>query len=138
MNSRKYPERGWIHIASMPFIWAPLPFVMMVDLFIEIYHQVGFPMYRLEKVKRGDYISITDRYHLSYLTFPEKLGCMYCGYVNGVVLYWKEIAARTEKYWCGIMHQGHPEFKRLEYQKKLDFAEYNDERDFEQKYLPQG
>jgi hypothetical protein len=59
---------------------------------------------------------------------------MYCGYVNGVLLYLKEMAGRTEKYWCGIMHQNKPGFKPQEDQKEKDFAIYGDKKDFLEKY----
>jgi hypothetical protein len=59
---------------------------------------------------------------------------MYCGYANGLLLYLKEIAGRTEKYWCGIMHENKPGFKPQEYQKEKDFARFDDEEDFKKKY----
>jgi hypothetical protein len=123
-----------MHTVSAPFIWAPLPFILLLDVFIELYHQICFPIYGLEKVKRSDYVMIMDRARLDYLNPMEKINCMYCGYGNGVLLYWKEIAGRTEKYWCGIMHQDKPGFKALTYQKELKFSRYNDQADFEQKY----
>lgn len=64
----------------------------------------------------------------------EKVGCMYCGYTNGLFLYLKEVAGRTERYWCGIMHKDKPGFKVQADQIELDFAKYNDKNDFESKY----
>jgi hypothetical protein len=34
----------------------------------------------------------------------EKVNCLYCGYANGVIAYTREIAPRTEQYWCPIRH----------------------------------
>jgi hypothetical protein len=34
----------------------------------------------------------------------EKLNCAYCSYANGIVAYTREVAARTEQYWCPIKH----------------------------------
>ncbi len=34
----------------------------------------------------------------------EKLNCAYCSYANGVIAYVREIAGRTEQYWCPIKH----------------------------------
>ena len=34
----------------------------------------------------------------------EKMNCMYCGYVAGLLTYSREIVARTEQYWCPIKH----------------------------------
>lgn len=59
---------------------------------------------------------------------------MYCGYANGFLLYAKEIAGRTEKYWCGVMHESKPGFKTQESQVRQDFARYGDEEDFKKKY----
>jgi hypothetical protein len=53
-------------------------------------------------VPRATYIVI-DR-HLAYLNGIEKLNCVYCGYANGVFAYVREIAGRTEQYWCPIRH----------------------------------
>lgn len=100
---------------------------------MEIYHNICFPLYELEKVKRSDYIKVLDRGRLQYLNNIEKLGCMYCGYVNGTMPYFKEIANRTEAYWCGIMHEGKPMIGQ-EHQQKGNFAKFNDPKDFEQKY----
>lgn len=54
---------------------------------------------------------------------------MYCGYANGLLHYNSEIAARTEKYWCGIKHKN---FQEPEHHQ--DFLEYNDKKSFEKKY----
>ena len=34
----------------------------------------------------------------------EKFNCVYCGYANGLIEYVREIAARTEQYWCPVKH----------------------------------
>lgn len=129
-----YHEKLLSHLFSIPFIWAPLPFFIITDIFIEIYHQVCFPIYGLEKVRRQEYIQIVDRNKLKYLKLREKLGCMYCGYVNGLLLYQKEIAGRTESYWCGVMHQNKPGFKVDPNQVILDFPKFGDENKFREKY----
>ena len=71
---------------------------------------------------------------MQYLKGFEKLGCMYCGYANGVLRYMKEIAGETEKYWCGIMHENKPGFKIQEDQVKQNFAKFGDEQDLQNKY----
>jgi hypothetical protein len=55
------------------------------------------------RMRRGDYI-VFDRYHLGYLNALEKLNCAYCSYANGLIAYVREIAGRTEQYWCSIKH----------------------------------
>jgi len=135
MNYRKFrSERFLGHVLSAPIIWFPLIGILLLDLMVTFYQAVCFPIYGLEKVKRSDYILVRDRNKLAYLEPIEKIGCMYCGYANGFLLYAKEIAGRTEKYWCGIMHEGKPGFKTQESQVKEDFAKFGDEADFHHKY----
>lgn len=74
-----------------------------------------------------------DRSRLPYLSWLQKLYCMYCGYGNGVIRYWSQIAGRTEHYWCGIQHKKIVSFVEQEHQK--DFSKYDDEEDFKKKYL---
>jgi len=135
MNYRKHqPERMWLHLLTVPFIWLPLPFLLVLDLTCVLYQFVCFPIYKINRVKRSTYILVFDRNKLEYLNGIEKVCCMYCGYANGVFLYLKEIAGLTEKYWCGVMHEAKPGFKPQEDQIKQDFAKFNDKEDFEKKY----
>jgi hypothetical protein len=135
MDYRKYSDsRFWGNLVSVPFIWLPLLAIIWLDLAASLYQAVCFPLYGLEKVKRSTYILIRDRNKLAYLTGLEKLNCMYCGYANGFLLYAKEIAGRTEKYWCGIMHENKPGFKTQASQVEQNFARFGDEEDFKRKY----
>lgn len=127
-------KRIWGHLLSAPIIWLPLIAFIFFDILVEIYHQTCFPLYKIEKVKRSAYINILDRNKLKYLNPLEKIGCMYCGYVNGGLLYFKEIAGRTEKYWCGIMHENKPGFITQVDQVKQDFTPFGDEIAFKNKY----
>ena len=54
-------------------------------------------------MKRGDFL-VFDRHHLAYLNLLEKLNCAYCSYANGLINFTREIASRTEAYWCPIKH----------------------------------
>ena len=135
MEYRKFrDERFPKHLISTPFIWLPLVAFLFLDLLITIYQAVCFPLYGLKKVKRSKYILIRDRNKLAYLSPLEKMGCMYCGYANGLLLYAKEIGGLTEKYWCGIMHENKPGFQVQNDQIKRDFAAFNDPKDFKKKY----
>ena len=128
------PTRGFFRFTTGPLLWLPLPFIIMLDLVCELYQFICFPIYRIEKVKRSEYILITDRNKLKYLNPMEKIGCMYCGYANGVLRYIKEIAGRTEKYWCGIMHENKPGFRKPEDHISRNFAKFGDKKDFHDKY----
>lgn len=90
-------------ILSAPVIYAGwIPFMLM-DLFVTVYQGICFPIYRIPKVRRADYI-VFDREDLPYLNLIEKFNCFYCSYGNGVAAYTREVSARTEQYWCPIKH----------------------------------
>lgn len=79
-----------------------IPFVIM-DLFVTLYQIICFPVYRVPRVRRSDYL-VFDREDLPYLNLIEKFNCFYCSYANGVAAYAREVASRTEQYWCPIKH----------------------------------
>jgi hypothetical protein len=88
---------------TAPLIYAGwIPFLLM-DLFVTLYQTVCFPVYRIPRVRRADYL-VFDRAELPYLNAIEKFNCFYCSYGNGVAAYTREVAARTEQYWCPIKH----------------------------------
>ncbi len=102
---------------------------------MEMYHRICFPLCRMLYINRRKYIKIWDRGKLSYLGWRQKLYCMYCGYANGVVRYWGEIAGQTEHYWCGIKHKKEKPFLEPDHQK--NFTIYGDEKEFKEKYISQ-
>lgn len=79
-----------------------VPFLLM-DFFVTAYQWICFPVYRIPRVRRADYL-IFDRHDLPYLNLIERFNCFYCSYGNGVAAYTREVAARTEQYWCPIKH----------------------------------
>ena len=91
------------HLLSAPIIYGVLIPLLLLDLAISLYQQVCFRIYRIPLVRRSDYM-IVDRHHLAYLNAIEKFNCIYCGYANGLLEYTREVAARTEQYWCPIKH----------------------------------
>ncbi|GIK81090.1 MAG: hypothetical protein H3C55_03020 [Pseudorhodoplanes sp.] len=90
-------------ILTAPVIYALILPLVLLDLFVTVYQAVCFPVYNIPKVRRADYL-VFDRHHLAYLNALEKLNCAYCSYANGLIAYVREIAARTEQYWCPIKH----------------------------------
>jgi hypothetical protein len=90
-------------ILTAPAIYALIVPLVLLDLFVAIYQTVCFPVYGIPRVRRGDYL-VFDRGQLAYLNAVEKLNCAYCSYANGVLAYVREVAARTEEYWCPIKH----------------------------------
>lgn len=88
---------------SAPLIYAGfLPFAL-TDLFVGVYQRLCFPIYGIPCVRRADFIAF-DRGDLPYLNVLERFNCFYCAYANGVAAYLREVAARTEQYWCPIKH----------------------------------
>ena len=91
------------NVMSAPVIYLMIIPFSALDITLSVYQHLCFPLYRIPKVRRSDYI-VLDRHHLSYLNIIEKINCVYCGYVSGLLTYCREIVARTEQYWCPIKH----------------------------------
>jgi len=114
-------------LITAPFIYSLLiPFVLL-DAFVTVYHAVCFPVYGIPKVRRRDHIRI-DRQHLAYLNGLQKLNCVYCGYCNGLLSYVREVAGRTEAYWCPIKHAARVDGTHAHYG---SFLEYGDGEGFD-------
>jgi hypothetical protein len=90
-------------ILTAPAIYALIIPLVLLDLFVAVYQAACFPVYGIPRVRRGDYFAF-DREHLAYLNALEKINCADCAYANGLVAYVREIASRTEEYWCPIKH----------------------------------
>lgn len=78
------------HIISMPFIYGMIVPALFLDIFLFVYQQTCFRLYRIPLVKRKDYIT-AERKHLDYLNWIQKINCLYCSYVNGIFSYAVEI-----------------------------------------------
>lgn len=116
-------------LLTAPVIYSVVfPFALL-DLFASIYQAICFPVYRIEKVRRRDYM-IFDRRYLAYLNWIEKLNCAYCSYATGVLAYVFEITSRTEQYWCPIKHA-----RRIygTHERYLDFFEFGDAEAYQEK-----
>ena len=116
-------------ILTAPFIYSVFIPLILLDLMASIYQAICFPVYGIEKVNRSDFVVI-DRHKLPYLSWVEKLNCVYCGYGNGVLAYVSEIASKTESHWCPVKHK-----KKLKKpHKRYDaFCEYGDGVAYEHK-----
>ncbi|MCA1746451.1 MAG: hypothetical protein LC655_02045, partial [Bacteroidales bacterium] len=84
------PHRLLRHMPTLPFIYMTVFPLIFMDLWVELFHRVCFPFYRIAYVKRREYIKI-DRHKLKYLNILQKINCVYCGYANGLVKYWVKI-----------------------------------------------
>lgn len=79
-----------------------VPFALL-DAWVWFYQAVCFRAWGMAPVPRRAYFAI-DRHKLAYLNLVEKLNCLFCSYANGLIGYVREVAARTEQYWCPIHH----------------------------------
>jgi hypothetical protein len=115
-------ESQILSILTAPVIYSLIVPIAVLDLWISMYQSVCFRVYGIARVKRSTYIVI-DRHHLAYLNGIEKLNCVYCGYANGVLAYVREVAGRTEQYWCPIRHAKRVHAPHTHYREFVDFGD---------------
>jgi len=116
------------YLISAPFIYMMIIPAVILDICLEIYHRICFPLYWIETVKRKWYF-LYDRNHLSYLNWFEKLNCIYCSYFNWLIWYAREIAWRTEKYWCPIKHAQRRHWPHDHYEWFTEYLEWEKYRE---------
>ena len=109
-------------LLTTPVIYSLIVPFVVVDVWVSIYQAVCFRAWRLVPVRRREFFTV-DRRKLGYLNALEKANCVYCSYVNGLIAYVREIAARTEQYWCPI-HDGRRTGGR--HDRYAGFAPYGD------------
>jgi hypothetical protein len=101
--SRYLLDANPLMILSAPVIYSLIVPIALADLWVMAYQAICFPVYKIPKVRRRDYL-VFDRHHLAYLNIIEKINCAYCSYANGAIAFVREVASRTEVYWCPIKH----------------------------------
>lgn len=120
--SRYLAEAPLLNILTAPLIWIILIPALFLDLAVSIFQAVCFRVYGIPRVKRQRYIVI-DHQSLAYLNLIEKLNCLYCGYFNGLIAYVREVAARTEQYWCPVKHARRIASMHSRYGKFLEYGD---------------
>lgn len=125
-------ESSLLNLLTAPLIYSLIVPIGLLDVWISLYQALCFRAYGIARVRRANYVVI-DRQHLAYLNVIEKLNCMYCGYANGVLAYVREIAARTEQYWCPIRHARRVYGPHAHYR---DFVDYGDADGYKRRLLP--
>ena len=115
------------NLITGPIIYSMIIPLVILDLFVSFYQATCFPIYKVARVRRADYI-VFDRQHLEYLNWIEKFHCTYCAYGSGLVAYVSAIIGRTEQYFCPIKHArkivgSHPQYGR--------FLNYGEAEDYE-------
>jgi hypothetical protein len=114
-----------LNVITAPIIYCMIIPMLLLDLTVTLYQACCFPIYRIAKVRRSEYI-VFDRHHLGYLNFYERLHCEYCAYANGLLAYAVEIVARTEQYFCPIKHARKALGTHARYLRFLDYGEAED------------
>jgi len=122
-----FGEVPLLHFLAAPIIYGMVIPAILLDVIIFIYQQVVFRIFKFKLLKRSDYI-VFDRHYLGYLNPVEKLNCVYCSYVNGLMQYASAIASRTEFYFCPIKHAKKVAYDHDYYQTYLT---YGDEEDYQ-------
>lgn len=113
---------------TAPIIYGGVIAFFVLDVFLQIYQGICFPVYGVPKAKRSDYV-VLDRARLKYLNLLERLNCLYCSYGNGVLAWGVEISARTEQHWCPIKHAAR---LRAPHSRYAHFFDYGDARKYRQ------
>ena len=113
------------NLITGPIIYGMIIPLLILDLFVSFYQAACFPIYKIAKVRRADYI-VLDRQHLEYLNFIEKFHCTYCAYGAGLIAYMCEIVSRTEQYFCPIKHARKILGTHARYASFLDYGEAAD------------
>lgn len=127
MEYKRHPERLMNHFIAGPIVYALAVPLVILDISLEIYHRICFPLYGIPFVPRKSYFRF-DRARLPYLTMWEKINCQYCSYANGLLLYASVIAGETEQYWCSIRNKNTEGF--IEPEHHNTFLHYGDKKEF--------
>lgn len=122
--------RWMVTVRPQNFLTAPIIYslgvpLLFLDLCASLYQAICFPVYRIARVKRADFITV-DRQLLEYLNAIERFHCTYCAYATGVLAYVAEIAGRTEQYFCPIKHAQKVVATHSRYARFLGYGEADD------------
>jgi hypothetical protein len=125
-------ESSLKNVLTAPVVYSLIVPIALIDVWISVYQAICFRLYGIARVRRSSYVVI-DRHHLAYLNAIEKLNCVYCGYANGVLAYVREVAGRTEQYWCPIRHAKRVRAPHAHYRR---FIDYGDAEGYHERLLP--
>ncbi len=110
------------HLLTAPVIYGLVVPLVLLDLALTVFQHVCFRAWGVARVRRGAFFAF-DRRRLGYLNLIEKLNCDYCAYANGLLAYAREIAGRTEQYWCPVRHAARVNAPHRQYRQ---FVPYGD------------
>lgn len=120
--SARFKQRGVVTILLAGLvIYAMVVPLLILDVCASVYQAVVFALLKIEKVSRSNYIAF-DR-SVPHIGLLDRLHCHYCGYANGLLAWAREIALRTEQYWCPLKHVAR------ELEKSMNHPSYADPAD---------
>lgn len=119
-------DAPFVSLLIAPVIYSLALPLAALDAWLWLYQAACFPIYGIEKVDRSHYVAL-DRRRLPYLNWIERYNCDYCGYANGVIAYAREVASRTEQYFCPIKHSRRCRGAHARYG---DFVDFGDAREY--------
>lgn len=109
-------------LLTAPIIYSVVVPLAVLDAWVWIYQAVCFRAWGIKPVRRRAYFAI-DRHKLAYLNASEKFNCLFCSYANGLLAYVREVAARTEQYWCPIRHARRTRQPHSHYDAFVDYGD---------------
>ncbi|WP_119422285.1 hypothetical protein [Desertibaculum subflavum] len=115
-------------LVTAPAVYGLVIPLLALDFAVAAYQLICFPAWGIARIRRSDYIVI-DRHRLAYLNGVQKLNCIYCGYANGLIALVREVASRTEQYWCPIRHARGIKGAHLRYDGFLTYGDAEGFRD---------
>jgi hypothetical protein len=122
---------GIFKIIASLILYAGVFIIALLDLFVLVYQNTCFRVYKIPIVKRSGYFTL-DTSRLAGLNFVQIINCVFGSYCSDVIACTREVFSLTEKYWCPIKHAK----KVLGYHDKYDeFAEFGNAEEFVKKYL---
>jgi hypothetical protein len=111
-----------LFILTAPVIYGAIFPMLLLDLTVTVYQAICFRVYKIPRIRRADHF-VYDRHLLPYLNWIERMNCLYCSYVNGLMSYGREIVAHTEQYWCPIKHARHVGHAHDRYPNFFDYGD---------------
>lgn len=121
-------QSPWLALITAPVVYSLFLPIAMLDALVWLYQRICFFVWNIPRVRRADYIAL-DRHNLAYLNGVQKLNCVYCGYANGVIAYTREVASRSEQFWCPIKHALRVKEPHRRYRNFLEFGDAEGFRD---------
>lgn len=120
-NDKKLRLRPFFTPLSALAIYSMIIPVFILDIWTTIYQSIYFSITGIPKINKKDYI-IFDRWELHKLNLWQRINCVYCEYVNGLLAWAKGVSNQTEIYSCAIKHSA----RRKGQENEINFYKYKE------------